>query len=118
MQFTLIMHDNNVFFIAPTGAPQNVQNISVNATSITIQWDEVLCQHRNGIINTYRVTSSGINTSVSNRMFTANQLLPRKKYIFYVEALSISSYIGPPADITLETPILQGEMLYVLMHTV
>lgn len=116
---SLFLHDNNRCFIAPTGVPQNVQTMSVNATSITIRWDEVLCQYRNGLINAYRVlTSSGINTSVSNRIFTANQLLPRKSYNFSVEALSTSSYNGPPANITVETHVLQGEMLYAPMHNV
>ena len=45
-------------------------------------------------------------------MFTVTQLLPRRKYIFYIEALSLSSHNGPPANITLETPVLQGELQY------
>lgn len=75
-----------------------------------IQWDEVLCQHRNGMISGYRVTSSGINASTSDREFAADGLLPRKKYTFNVEALSTSFGNGPPHFIPVETLALQGEL--------
>ena len=101
--------------VAPSGAPQNLQALVVNATSITLQWDEVACQLRNGMIAGYQISYSGMNVTVSNgNTFTVNRLLPRKNYTFSVNAFINSSLgPGPQVNITNETSILQGECMVI-----
>ena len=100
--------------VAPSGAPQNLQALVVNATSITLQWDEVACQLRNGMIGGYQISYSGVNVTVTNgNAFTANQLLPRNKYTFSVNAFNSFLGPGPQVNITNETSILQGEWMVI-----
>ena len=99
--------------IAPTAAPQSVSTISSNVTSITIQWEEVPCQHRNGMINSYQISYSGGNVTVVGTMFTATQLLPRRNYTFSVTALGASSTPSPPATVTSQTSVLQCESCHI-----
>ena len=99
-----------IICIEPSGAPQNLRSLVVNATSITLQWSEVACQHRNGRIVSYQISYTGVNVTVSSdTTFTANRLLPRKVYTFYVNAFSSSHGPGPQVVITNETSLLQGQ---------
>ena len=62
------------------------------------------------MIHGYQISYSGVNVTVTNgNTFTANQLLPRKNYTFFVNAFSISLGPGPQVNITNETSVLQGE---------
>ena len=113
-----VLDDDTVWSsVAPSGAPQNLQVLVVNATSITLQWDEVACQLRNGMIDGYQISYSSVNVTVSNgNTYTANRLLPRKNYTFFVNAF-ISSYLGPGPQVTVtnETSVLQGEWMVFLL---
>ena len=102
--------------VAPSGAPQNLQALVVNATSITLQWDEVACQLRNSIIDGYQISYSGVNVTVSNgNTYTANRLLPQKNYTFSVNAFSSSLGPGPQVGVTNETLVLLlGECMILL----
>ena len=106
---------NNRYFVAPTGVPQNLSAVSVNATSITIQWSAVACEQRNGIISGYQVIHADQNVTVNGTTFTANHLLPRKNYTFSVRAVSPSFGAGPPGNITIETSVLEGRPLLLLI---
>ena len=105
-----------IYFVAPTGPPLRLQNTIYNSTSITIQWEDVECSQRNGVINNYNVThycNSGENgalysKTVSNQMFTATRLKFNTSYIFEVQALSKISESGPPAYISVNTSSFQG----------
>ena len=95
-------------FVVPTGVPQSLSAISVNATSITIQWSAVACEQRNGIISGYQVIYADQNVTVNSTTFTANSLLPRRYYTFSVRAVSLSSGVGLSGNITIETVVSKG----------
>ena len=94
---------------------------SVNVTNITIQWDRVDCQERNGHTDTYRViyypTSNPSDrvartlagTDNNDRMFSASGLPPRTNYTFEVQALNpFLTERGPAAIYTASTTAPQG----------
>ena len=106
-------------------APGHVQSLratSVNVTNITIQWDRVDCQQRNGDTDGYRVvyyptsnpfdrnamTVSGV--SDANRIFTVTGLPPRTNYIFQVQAFNVVLDVrGEAAHVTVNTSTPQGK---------
>ena len=70
------------------------------------------CQLRNGMIDGYQISYSGVNVTVTNEnTFIANRLLPRKKYTFSVNAFNRSFDPGPQVTITNETSPVQGKRL-------
>ena len=84
--------------IGPSRGPSEV-TITAGVTSISIQWNEVDCVERNGVITSYRVRY-GLSSSTSketatvsgneagNRMFSTNRLLIRTSYSFEVAAVN------------------------------
>ena len=99
----------------------SITDLTINSTSITIEWERVPCNPRNGQIQGYnvvyyqtddnspemiRVNISGV--SDSKRMFTANGLLPLTSYTFEVRAFNMKG-IGPAANETFQTTIADGK---------
>ena len=78
----------------PGGSPRNFTSTGSTSTSITLSWDRVLCEDRNGNITGYSIqygitffeTSTG--TSPSNRTFTASGLVPLTTYMFRIAAVN------------------------------
>lgn len=95
----------------PSGPPQSLMVTSVTVSDITIQWEEVDCVQRNGHIMgyflMYTVDGESMQTSTTDKTFTAVGLQPRTNYTFTVVALH-SHLIGPPASIKVETAAPQG----------
>ena len=68
--------------------------VTTNVTSITVQWGEVPCRERNGMITGYSVWYSStqpaynntVNVSGDNRTLVVGGLLPRTSYTFSVRA--------------------------------
>ena len=87
---------------APTGAPDGVREGPVTANSITVQWGEVPCLHRNGEITGYTVeaTLSGMVVATENvndgsaRRGTVSGLNPSTQYTVTVAAVN-SAGTGP-----------------------
>ena len=110
MYMSILVDDAVWSSVAPSGAPQNLQALVVNATSITLQWGEVACQLRNGMIDGYQISYAGGNVTVTNsNTFTADRLLPRKNYTFSVNAFSSFLGPGPQVTVTNETSPIQSE---------
>ena len=90
---------------APTGAPDGVSEVSVAANSITVQWGEVPCLHRNGDITGYivEVTRSEMVVATVNvnggsaREATVSGLNPSTEYTVTVAAVN-SVGTGPFSD--------------------
>ena len=104
------------------GIPEALQTASVSVTNITIQWDRVNCQDRNGHTDSYRVlyypTSNARNrvaqtivgTGDSKRMVSGTGLPPRTSYTFEVQASNPNIDMrGPPATITVSTTAPQSK---------
>ena len=101
---------------------QSLKVSSIDITNITIQWDRVDCQQRNGGTDGYRIvyypisdpmdtnamTISGVTDA--NRMFTVTGLPPRTEYVFKVQASNpVLDVRGDAANLTVNTSTPQGE---------
>ena len=96
------MHADNVLaiscyycvFTAPTGAPHNV-TYTVTSTSANINWLEIDCIERNGVITNYTVVFQEQDgavipgeVNVMDRTFTTSGLTPHTNYIFRVAGVN------------------------------
>ena len=110
-----------LYSLAP-GLVQSLTTSSVNVTNITIRWDRVDCQERNGHTDGYRVVyyptlSSNsrisrtlIGTGDNDRMFSITGLPPRTNYTFAVQASNPNIDVrGPPAFYTASNTAPQGK---------
>ena len=95
---------------APTDGPASVTRGTVTANSITVQWEEVPCLHRNGEITGYTVVA---RTSGEDDIFvevddddvreaTVSGLNPSTNYSVAVAAVN-SAGTGPFNDIIVKT---------------
>ena len=104
---------------------QSLRVSSENITGITIRWDRIDCQERNGHIDNYRVVyypSSDpsdrvartlVGTEYNDRVFSINGLPPRTSYTFEVQASNpFIDMRGPPAFYTANTTAPQGRCNY------
>ena len=111
------MHADNVLaiscyycvFTAPTGAPHSMM-YNVTSTSVNLNWMQIDCIERNGVITNYTVVfqeQGGAvipgEVNVMDRTFTASRLAPHTNYIFRVAGVN-SNGAGPYSnDITVLT---------------
>ena len=87
---------------------------TVSSRSITVNWNEIPCLQRNGMIIRYEVEfgpSGGVTTSViSERSFTANELTPFTNYTFQVLGVnSVAS--GPYSNLIIITTSEAGNFI-------
>jgi hypothetical protein len=101
---------------------QSLTASSVTVSNITIRWDRVDCQERNGHTDSYRIIyypvsdlSFGTNaltifgTGDGNRIFSVDGLPPLTNYTFEIQASNPNVDLrGPPAVYTAETTAPQG----------
>ena len=95
---------------APSAGPASVTTGAVTTTSITVQWEEVPCLHRNGEITGYTVVArtSGITVNTehisdgNSRSLTVSGLNPSTLYTVLVAANN-SAGTGPATSIDIET---------------
>ena len=112
---------------APSGIVQSITTSSVSVTNITIRWDKVNCQDRNGRVDGYRVayypTSSRSDliaetpdgTEDNDRIFSVTGLPPWTSYTFEVQASNNQIDVrGPPAVYTTNTTAPQGKCSYII----
>ena len=92
---------------APSDSPASVTAGTVTANSITVQWEEVPCLHRNGVITGYTVVArtSGEDERVVNsgsRAANISGLISDTLYTVSVAAVN-SAGTGPATSIGVET---------------
>ena len=105
---------------------QSLTASSVNVTSITIRWDRVDCDKRNGRVDVYRVVyyptlSSNpadqvvrvlVGAEFSDRVFSITGLPPRTSYTFELQASNTQiDARGDPAFYTTNTTPPEGNYM-------
>ena len=99
----------------------------MGTTNITIEWSEVDCTDRNGVISGYRVRYGPTSipsqrqiTTISDlgrRMFTVNREFITLSYDFEVAAVNVNGtgpYSTPP--LTVDTTVPSGNILSLLFY--
>ena len=104
-------------FSAP-GPPRSLRIVSVDVTNITIQWDRVDCQDRNGNINGYRIIYFPISNPIaqtvsgtrhSDRMLHIVGLPPQTNYTFEIQAINLQAgLVGVPTTTNVSTTAPQS----------
>ena len=93
----------------------NITSTDSTATIITLKWDGLSCEDRNGEITGYRIqygiTDPDTNNGTSSyRTFTASGLVPLTTYMFRIAAVN-SDGVGPYSAIQdFDTSFPQGTM--------
>ena len=95
----------------PSAGPASVTAGTVTVNSITVQWEEVPCLHRNGEITGYTVVArtsgevvKSVNVDVDDgREATVSGLTPNTQYSVSVVAVN-SAGTGPDTSIDVTTP--------------
>ena len=97
--FSSVIVSYIIFSTAPTGSPTIIMSSSTRDTT-TVQWEEVDCIDRNGLITGYRIrvmTSGEIETVDDVREATISGLSPSTEYTVSVAAMN-NQGIGPYSD--------------------
>lgn len=106
------MFGNNTFLslnTVPTGVPQNVQVVSVSSTSIRISWEPPQSDQQNGVIYSYHLSITEVETGAvlsfktvpTDNLFVVNSLHP-----FYLYNCSIAAFtigLGPRQYVSVRT---------------
>ena len=111
-----------LFTIAPE--PPSITATVVDVTSITIQWDPLPCQHRNGHFIHYRVmyfpAFGPVNSdfvSENEKMYTLRRLPPRTSYEIFVQALNVATQaFSISVNLTVSTSAPSGKSLSLAIH--
>ena len=85
-----------IIFTVPSEPPSYVKVCSVESSVINLEWGQVNCSHRNGIILgytvQYEVVGSGniqyLNVSARSTVGSINELMPLMTYLISVAAIN------------------------------
>ena len=80
---------------------------TVSSRSITVNWNEIPCILRNGMITRYDTEFGSSDEAVSGRSFTANGLTPFTNYTFRVRGVN-SEGPGLYSDLIIITTSEEG----------
>ena len=123
------MHDCHIYvsslmilffsFSAPTDSPQNVTGYPINSTAISLKWTPPEEFHHNGIITSYLVNLTELETGIQfSHRFTAklevtiSSLHPFYTYECMVSAVTVSS--GPFSAPIYVTTLEDGEFILLM----
>ena len=108
----LLNHKNNFkrFLSEPDGAPQNVKGQNTSSTNISVSWEAVQADLRNGIITGYNITYQSLTENdngfvpagPNDRQANLTGLKEFVKYNISVVAFTAKGD-GPPAIIVVRT---------------
>ena len=83
-----------IFFSAPSAPPEHMYILNTTLFTITVGWDEVPCNHRNGNITEYRIMYNAqdsivvFDVSVSGTSATISDLQSDTEYYISVAAVN------------------------------
>ena len=85
-----------IFFSVPAGAPESIAATTLTSTSVLLTWNPPLPDLQNGIITTYFVNMTELETGMASQLTVADatQLLidtlhPYYVYNFYISAATV-----------------------------
>ena len=93
----LLLH--NLFSVVPSGRPRNII-VSQTSRSVSLEWDLPLPADRNGVITSYFIRVTDIQTSVISdyttaaTSYTVESLRPRTPYSIMIAARNVNG-TGP-----------------------
>ena len=102
------------FDIAPSGPPRNVQLNASYSRALLFQWDQPSCRERNGIVITYDLNFTNVNTREYNiitsdtTMKIFQHLSPYSNYTLQIAARTVAGP-GPFSDLIWVTTEEEGE---------
>lgn len=87
----------------PTGAPQNVSVIPLNATSLYVTWRPPQTDLQNGLITGYNVLLNEIETASTQIISSTNSLSVvvsnlHPNYMYEVQVAAITTGLGPYSE--------------------
>jgi hypothetical protein len=91
-----------VYYVGPTGSPQNVTAAVIQSFNATITWEEVRCSERNGQVTGYQFSISSSEHIIektimieSTRLsYAVSNLRPLTRYMICIKAIVIGT-TGP-----------------------
>ena len=94
----------------PAGAPQNVRGQNTSSTSVSVSWEEVQAELRNGIITGYSITYQSqtendngvVEAGPNDRQANLTGLKEFVKYNISVVAFTVKGD-GPPSVLVVST---------------
>ena len=110
---------HTTFLSVPSSTPQGVTSLTLNSTAISVSWDPVDCIHQNSKITGYmfrygpassstRLTSEVLETTSTERVYTAVELAPSTNYSIEVAAVNREGDVGPFTAAIFATTVVDG----------
>ncbi len=103
-----------ILSLAPVGVPQSVLATDVQAFSLTLAWQPLLCKQKRSAIasyflhygpsSQYSIQQSTNITGIINTFISLSELSPMTSYTFQVGAVNTEGVDGPPSPpVTIST---------------
>ena len=98
-----------LFFLVPTGPPQNISGFVISSTKIQLSWEPPVSELQNGPVQSYTITVFETNTNLTtqeHRDFLHSTIILTGLHPNYQYDLSVAAYtvgLGPSASLTLTT---------------
>ena len=108
--------------VVPSGAPQNVESLTLSSTSLILMWDELPSDQQNGPIIGYTVQVMRIDSVDTNETFThnnsttiiINELVPYTYYEWRVAAQTVAG-TGPFSSTVIQQTFPDGIKHYIVI---
>ena len=105
--------------LVPSGPPRNLATVNVTSHSISLTWDPPTSTNQNGIIRTYIVSMTVLETEENIQLMSnttqinLEMLHPYYTYSFGISAVTIGA--GPPSSVYNVTTDEQGSLPFYIM---
>lgn len=102
----------SIFYIVPSGPPQNVTVINLSSRNFTLVWSPPLTEHQNGIIRYYLVDIASEDEEGGDFQMnsTGISLIIDGLHPFYTYSFSVSAVtVGPGPQSSVQSVVLLQE---------